>query len=97
TSAECSTASGLLLVGVDFEVIPHALQVLASSAFEPIRYCILPLIWCCLKNAATVLGVSPTGSTETAMIWSLCASAPSSCWAVWRLATISGQTSGQWS
>src|SRR5436189_14671 len=68
TAAECSTKSGLFFFGEDLATIPQRLQTFASSGFEPIRYSIFPVIWCSPRNFFTVFGVSPFGSTETAMI-----------------------------
>ena len=55
-----------------------------------------PVISWRARNAATALGVSPRGSTETAMICALEAIAgPIRFWATRRFEVISGQMSGQ--
>src|SRR4051794_4333028 len=66
TNAEwptCSRSSGLACTWT-----PHAFHTGASVLRVPIRYSMRPVISCALRNALTVLGVSPLGSTDTARI-----------------------------
>src|SRR3954449_3532864 len=97
TRAECSTASGFLLLGAFFDTMFQFCQTCSSGGREPIRYFIRPVIWWSARNAFTVFGVSPLGPTDTAMIWRFFDSGPSSLWAALGFETISGQRSGQWS
>ena len=79
------------------EPTPQAFQTLREFAgAEPIRYCMRPVISWRARKLATALGVSPLGSTDTAMICALAAVlAPIRFCATRRLEVISGQMSGQ--